>query len=547
MTPARAVADRPAPQALDGVARGGALNLSGAGYAALAGFGVATLVARGLSRTEAGVFFTATTLFVVIAVVAKLGTPTGLVYWFARLRTRGRSGLLRRCLQVALRPVVLVSAGLGAAGWIGAGWLTGDLADEVRILAVLLPLAAVSDALLAATRGFRTMRPTVAIDRFGRPTLQLLGVAGALLLGASVSWFTVAWVAPWALAAVAAWFALRPLLPHQPSHPATVATAVTDPRLPRMPAHGWPGGVLKSPAWRAGPARPANGALRHGLSLDRAFWRFTWPRGASNVLQQLLQRLDVLLVAGLLGFAAAAGYAVATRFTVVGQLGNAAIATAVEPRLAEALAREDDVAARRLYQTATAWLVLATWPIYLLTAVFAPLYLTLFGPAYATGEAVTVVVLLCAAMLISNGCGMVDVVLAMTGRTTWNLGNVSAALLINVGLNLVLLPRLGILGAGIAWAASMLAKNLLPLGQLAIRRGLHPYGRATVTAAALTAGCFGVLPLVAVWSLGVNLPALLSATAVGVTAYLTGLWRLREPLQLSPFAALRRRSIAEVL
>ncbi len=480
---------------LRAVARGGVLNLLGAGYAALVGFGTATLVARGLTHAQAGVFFAATGLFVVVSVVAKLGTPTGLVYWIARLRTLDRPDLVRACLAVALRPVVWSSVALGVVGWVAAPWITavaGDagFATQLRILAVLLPVAALSDTLLAATRGHRTMRPTVLVDRFGRSSLQLAGLVVVFSFAAPTSWYTLAWAAPWLVSAAVAWHYLARLLPQPAAHTAS-------PRL------------------------------------RREFWGFTWPRGVANVLQLLLQRLDVLLVAGLLGFAPAAGYAVATRFTVVGQLGNAAIGTAVEPRLAEALAHDDRATAQRLYQTATGWLVLTAWPVYLLTAIFAPLYLGLFGPSYASRPAVAVVLLLCGAMLVASGCGMVDVVLAMTGRTTWNLGNVSAALVTAVGLNLLLLPRLGIVGGGIAWAAAALVKNLLPLAQLSSGRGLHPFGRGTVTAAALAVGCFGVLPMVARIVAGPGLPALLAGAGAGAVCYLAGLWWLREPLRLS--------------
>lgn len=464
-------------------------------------------------------FFAATTLFVVVAVVAKLGTPTGLVYWLARLRALGEHHLLRRCLRVALTPVLVAAIAVGAAMVASADRLAGlaggaspedvaEFADQVRILAVMVPLAALAEGFLAATRGHRLMRATVLVDKVGRTTLQLAGLTTAVLLAASTSWFTFAWAAPWAVTAVAAWLWLRTLLPG------------------RAPEEGHGLGGLGT----------------GGRGLGRRFWGFAWARGVANVLQQALQRLDILLVAGMLGFAPAALYTAATRFVIVGQLGNQALGTAVEPRIAEAMAHGDRAGARALYQGATAWLVLIAWPIYLLTAIFAPLYLGLFGSAYATDQTVAVVVLLCGAMLFASGCGMVDVVLAMTGRTTWNLANVSVALTLNVILNLLLIPRLGIVGAAVAWAVATLVKNALPLAQLGLRRGLHPFGTATLIAAALAVGCFGVPPLLLVWTLGASAPTLLAAAGAGALCYAAGLWRLRGPLGLDAFRALRRSS-----
>ena len=50
-----------------------------------------------------------------------------------------------------------------------------------------------------------------------------------------------------------------------------------------------------------------------------------------------------------------------------------------------------DSAANHLYQTATGWLVLVTWPINLLVMLFAPVYLRLFGDGYTAGTSVVLV------------------------------------------------------------------------------------------------------------------------------------------------------------
>ena len=192
--------------------------------------------------------------------------------------------------------------------------------------------------------------------------------------------------------------------------------------------------------YRAGkpPGATTRRAERRGLRRD--FWRFTGPRALASVAQLALQRVDVLLVAALGGLAPAAVYAVAGRFVVLIQFANQGISQSVQPRLAEALATGDRRAANRLYQTATGWLVLVTWPINLLVILFAPVYLRLFGDGYPAGA--PVVVVLAVAMLVATGCGMVDMVLAMAGRTSWNLVNVLVALAVTIGLDVLLDPPL---------------------------------------------------------------------------------------------------------
>src|SRR5688500_11195959 len=114
---AAVAAPHEAPRAmLRAVARGGLVNLVGAGFTGVAGFAVTWLVARGLSPVDAGAFFTATASFGIGATVAKLGTPTALVYWPARLRAAGAgSGAIRHCLRLGMVPVGIAALAVAAA------------------------------------------------------------------------------------------------------------------------------------------------------------------------------------------------------------------------------------------------------------------------------------------------------------------------------------------------------------------------------------------------------------------------------------------------
>jgi O-antigen/teichoic acid export membrane protein len=493
-------------------ARGGLANMVGSALAGAAGVVVTWVVARVLGAEQAGAFFAATAAFVLAGGLAKLGTQTGLVYWPARLRATGNDHLLGACLRAGLLPVAGLSVVLAVAMWLAApeiaritahdaAHVVGSHTTGIRVLALFLPLQALTDALLTATRGYHAMRPTVLVDRVLRSALQmaLVSLAGvaALWTSGSLPMLAMAWAAPYLPVTVLAAYALRKL--YLAEKPAGATTRQVE---------------------------------RRGMHRD--FWRFTGPRALASVAQLALQRVDVLLVAALSGLAPAAIYAVAGRFVVLIQFANQAISQSVQPRLAEALATGDRDTANRLYQTATGWLVLVTWPISLLVILLAPTYLRIFGEHYASGA--TVVVVLASAMLIATGCGMVDMVLAMAGRTSWNLVNVLIALTVTIGLDVLLIPRFGALGAAIGLACAMLANNLLPLIQVGRAVGLHPFGGGTRVAALLAAGCFGVLPQLVAAVTG----SLILAVLVAVAAYAAGAWRWRDHLALDAFTQIRR-------
>ncbi|MGI8693518.1 MAG: polysaccharide biosynthesis C-terminal domain-containing protein [Geodermatophilaceae bacterium] len=491
---------------LGGVARGGMLGLLGAGVSAAAGVLVVVFLTRALPTADAGTFFVVTSVFLLCQTVAKLGTNTSLVYFISRFRSLGVPERISGCLRAAFGPVLGFSLLIAVGMYAAAPWLTEVLLDgpsgqaqtALRVLAVLVPVAAVADAAVSATRGFDTMIPTVALDRVGRSLLQLGAVALAVLLG---------WQAAGIL--VAAW-ALPYLLP----------------------------AVLGSRdlARRVRAATSAEPAAAEPLRAGE-FWRFTGPRALASIAQIALQRLDIVLVAALLGPVPAAIYTAATRVLIVGQLSNQAISSAVQPRLGELLARDDVTATNAAYRAATAWLVLLNWPLYLLFALFAPAVLAVFGPAYGAGQ--SVVLILSAAMLLASACGMVNLVLVMAGRTTWNLANAVLALGVNVAVDLLLIPRMGIAGAAVGWAVAIAVSNLVALAQIYKFKGLHPFGAGTLVAMALSLACFGGIPGTALLLFGGDMTTLLLSTVAAAAAYGFGCYRLRGPLAVD---VLRRRT-----
>jgi O-antigen/teichoic acid export membrane protein len=122
-------------------------------------------------------------------------------------------------------------------------------------------------------------------------------------------------------------------------------------------------------------------------------------------------------------------------------------------------------------------------------------------------------------------------------------------LVLNLGLNLALIPRLGINGAAIAWAATIVGVNVAAIVQVRVLIGLDPFGRASVLAAGLAVACFGLLGGVVRWLMGPTVPALLLASGAGLLVYLACLARLRTHLRLDEFlsALIRPRAEAEVV
>jgi len=528
------------PVQLAEVARGGTLNLIGAGVSAATTVGVTVLVTREFSKPIAGAFFTAISAFLIVEAVASLGANVGLVYFIARLRSFGEERRIPTIVRAAVIPVIVASIlltmfMLGVAEPLANVLLSGHLgksgavsapavAQSLRALALTLPFAALLDTYLGVGRGYRDMRPTVAVDKIGRSVVQLAGVAIAVVAG-SAALLAPLWALPYVPAAAIAWLWARRIRRNPPKGPR--GTPDVPPELAALLALSTPVHSVKG-APRVGRRMQQR---RLANANPRGFWQFTTPRGIASLAKITLQRIDIVLVAIIMGPAAAAVYTAATRFLVVGQLGNMAISMAAQPRFTELFAIGDRRSANVVYQVTTAWLVLLTWPLYLLAIVYGPEVLTVFGHSYRAGA--PVMVILAVTMLLATACGQVDMVLITTGRSSWSLINGLLAVGVNVGLDLVLIPRYGITGAAIGWAVAIILTNLMPMAQLASSIHLQPFGRGTMLAAVLSTVAFGAVPFTIRAVLGGGLAGLAAGVAAGCVVFAIGLWRFGGPLRLS--------------
>jgi O-antigen/teichoic acid export membrane protein len=499
---------RDSRSSVQAVARGGGANLIGAGVTTVANLLLSVVVTRSMSQANAGIFFSITSLVLLLATVGRVGTGGGAIYFLPRLRMLGSPGEVAECMRLSNRTTLLVSSVLGLGLLLFAPQIanlavgrdpSADAVLVLRLSGLILPFAALGDTFQSVARGFGRMRTTVMVERIGRPLAQLMLVFLAAPTG-NVLLLVLAWTVPYV--------------------PATALSGLPMRRLARENRR------------RRSDAEPS------GFTRSE-YWRFTGPRALISLTQVALQRADVLLVVAILGPVQAALYAAATRFLVVGQLGNQAISVALQPRLSAALARRDLDEAGVLYRTTTGWLVLTTWPLYLLVGAFPAALLGIFGHKYAS--ATDVVVVLCAAMLVATASGQVDTVLMMAGKSTWNLAKAVLALVVQLGLDVLLLPHLGILGAAIGWAVSILISNLVPLGMLYYATGLHPVGRPSVLAVVICT--VAVVPVAAVARAvgGDHLVPALIATAIAALLWAVGIWLFRRPLRVDAFFASRRR------
>ncbi len=427
---------------LTGLGRRSALALVGAAVSGLSMVAILVIAGRSLDTAGAGEFFVAISLFAIVQGVCSLGIENGLQFFVPTMPTDDARRLMRR-----------MAAGTTAFGLVAAlivGVLArpfGNLLSEggegmettvsvIRALALFLPFAGLYEVVMGALRASDAVLQSTVLDRILRPIAQVIAMFVSAVVDPRPLTLVLSWVIPTIVAVLIGLVLLRRV------------------RL--------------------------RGAVHRTDDIDqRQFWRYTGPRALARIAQTLTQRIDVLILAAVAPLGDAGVYGTVSRCMIAGVFIATALRQTIQPQLRRLVVAGDHDAVKTMYGASTTWLVLVTWPVYLAMITHAPVVMSAFGPDYVRGD--TALMLLCAAMLVASGCGLVDVVLLMLGRSWLSSINIVIALVVNIVLNLILAPAYGMIGSAIAWVAAILATNLLPLVQTA-RAGLHPGGSALYTA-----------------------------------------------------------------
>lgn len=190
------------------------------------------------------------------------------------------------------------------------------------------------------------------------------------------------------------------------------------------------------------------------------------------------------------------------------------------------------------YTRLSRWILSIAVPVIALLLVYRPEVLALYNPAYAHGGAFLAVLLL--GPLLAAATGLSGNVLVMGGYHWVNLINSIGLVIVNVVLNLLLIPRWGLFGAATATAVAFTGAQLLQLFEMkwyvGIRCQLARIYKPGLVGALAFGAAFAVAPFVSRWLPG----------PLFVLLYVAGLWALRleadDREELAAIAArLRRR------
>jgi len=145
-----------------------------------------------------------------------------------------------------------------------------------------------------------------------------------------------------------------------------------------------------------------------------------------------------------------------------------------QPIMSEYDAENDYQRMDQLYKVITRWLVILTFPIFTLIVLFPEMLLGIFfGRGYRAGG--FALMLLAIGFYASRFIGLSGSFLTTTGDTKVLMYVSGATAALNLGLNILLIPAFGIVGAAVATVLSGILNNGLQAGYIYKSTGIHPF------------------------------------------------------------------------
>lgn len=464
------------PQAgLSALAAGAGVSLAGRFIGRAARLFVEIALARLLGPAGYGLYAVGFMFVLIAGVISPMGLDQGVIYYGSRYWLQDASKL-KGVLLRSVGLTILASSVVTAASFFAAPWLAASvfrkpaLTGVFRGFALAIPMAASLKTLGAATRISQNMRPSVLAEDLVPPlsTLALVlvflsrgwGVQGAVL-AVTIS-FTIA-------AGVAAYYFCR-LFPVLLS--------------PAVKATGNSAELIRFSLASAALVGLTN--LYYGL--DRFLVAYFWPASEVGIYQAAAQTSNLFI-------------------TILG-----AFNLAFTPMIAELYHRGEIARLNELFKVSTKWAVYLSTPLFLVIWVAPDEFMTtLYGAHYSRGGLILAV--LAVGQLVNVGTGAVFFLLVMTGQQRRLIEISAIALVVTVGLDCLLIPRIGPIGAAFGTVLVGAGMWLFMLFQLRSSLGLWPFDRRYLKGLAVAA--LGLLFLVLLRS-ALSTPPLVTIAAMGL-------------------------------
>lgn len=421
------------------IARGAGILFLGALIGKMLAFFFNIFIARTLTPGELGLYYLGLTLISLLGTFALVGLGSGALrfvsLFYGQKDISRAKGTIVSCLSI-VTPVGLLMAMLL---FLYAESIAVHIFDKpcleniLKLFSVSIPFFAIGNILIISTLGFKLMQYKVACETSEIILRFVFVFLLVYILGFGLNGVVLGNVISSILIAFLAFYFLAKLIP-----------------------------ILR------GKERP--------ILEFRKLLRFSFPQMFSEFFISLAIYTDTLMLGYFRTSEEVGVYNIVARLVISGIIISESFRIVFAPIIADLHNKGEMEQLNALFKVVTRWIFTISLPLFLLFILFPKPILNIFGKEFTVGSSCLITLSL--GYLLTCAVGPVNHMVLMTGRSGLNFLNHLFALIINVLLNYLLIPKYGITGAALAMAISIASIDIIRLIETFYLMRIHPYNRS---------------------------------------------------------------------
>ncbi|MDP6571050.1 MAG: flippase [Candidatus Marinimicrobia bacterium] len=418
------------------IAKESTITFSGMLYGNLNRYLYTALLARWVGVEYLGLYSLANSIMLIGEVLSKMGMETGILRFVSRLDPKADADKITSLIQSAFKMTTFFSLGVMLFRIIGSNFISSIVFSAPPLFTSILVVFAVSIpfnslTLLGAyaSQGYKLLKYKTAVTQFLNPTILLISMIISYWMFSKET----AIMAPMIITGVIGFFTMNTILK----------------RLSHISIKG----VLKA-------------------HFDKDLFSFSLPLMFVAILQTFMHWMDILMLGYFTNPETVGLYHPAVRTAGLLQALLLSFISIFTPLMSNLHHKKDLKKMAGLYQLVSRWLLTAALPVLLLFTIFPQKVMLLFGSQFL--PAAPILIILTTAAFIQTILGAAGPTLSMAGFTKLVFRNSLGAFVLNLTLNIVLIPKYGMQGAAIATFLSLSAIGIARVVEVKILLDIYP-------------------------------------------------------------------------
>ena len=475
------------------IAKETSITFSGMLYGNINRYIYTALLARWVGIEYLGIYSLANAIMLIGEVIARVGLETGVMRFISQLDRQKENIQIHKIIYSSLKITIIFSLGIVIIIIIASKSLVSIfngiplLHKVIIIFALVIPFNAITLVAAYATQGFKLLKYKVLTTQVINPTILLFTMIIAYRYFSLESVI----IAPMVCVAITGCVIILILL------------------------------------------RKISGINFYKIvftNIDKDLFKFSFPLMFVAILQTLMHWMDILMLGYFTDPIMVGLYHPAARTAGLLQAILLSFMSIYAPIISQLHAKKDLIAMSSLYKLISRWLMTFSIPIVIIFFSLSHKIMLLFGVEYVSSS--NVLILLTIATFFQTFLGAAGPILSMTGYTNIVFWNTIIAFILNIILNIILIPQYGILGA--AWATLISLSIIGVIRVIEVKKilGLSLYSYKLFKP--ITAGAITYVLVIIVRTLVMEYHTLITLLLISVFTFISYgfvLWILRFELE----------------